>query len=335
MSHIRKIFLSFLLCFSIISISLPIQSVTANAADSISFILLSQYKATADIGNEFYIIAITSNGKLPSWKSSNSSIASVNTYGEVTAKKAGTVTITAKITNAEASCKVTVNKTQITINKTSISIERSEALHLSASTSNQSQITWKSSKSSVATVDENGVVTGVKPGETMITANADGSTTACKVTVKQPTIKLSNTKIKLFRGQTAKLSATVSSNINPTWKTNKKSVALIDASGSITAVKHGSALITATVDGVSKTCEVVVEQPVIKLSSTELNLKKGSTASITASVSSGNIPVWSTSNPNIVTVDSSGTVTAVSVGRAYIYAAEDGIKIRCTVYITE
>jgi len=335
MSHIKKILLSILLCFILIIFSFPVQTTSAKTSSFIAFVVLSKYKATVDIGNEFHIIALTSTGKLPSWKSSNSKIASVNTYGKVTAKKSGTVTFTAKIKNAEASCKVTVNKTKISISKVSAYIERGKILNLSATTSNDSEVTWKSSKKSIATIDDKGTVTGIKPGETTILATADGSSTTCKIKVKSPTIKLNKTSITLSRGQTAKLSAFVSSGIIPTWKTNKVSVAVVDEFGTITAVKHGIATITVTVDGVSKNCDVVVEKPIITLSTLELRLKKGSTASIIATVSSGISPVWSSSNSKITTVDTTGKITALKNGTAYIYAAEDGVKVRCIIRVTE
>jgi uncharacterized protein YjdB len=335
MKHFKRILLSLFLCLSITIIFLPQKPASIEASSSFAFILLSKYSENVDIGDEFYIIAISSNGKLPTWKSSNSSIVSVNTFGKVTAKKAGSATITAKIRNAEASCNVTVYKTKITIHLSNTKIERGEILRLSASTSNNSAVTWKSSKKSVATVDERGMVTGMKPGETTITAMADGSSTTCQIKVAAPTIQLSKSKITLYRGQTAQLSATVSSGIALKWKTNKKSVAIVDSTGKITAVKHGSAIITATLDGVSKTCEVIVEQPVIKLASSELTLKKGDTKVITATVSSGNPVVWSTSNPNIATIDGTGRITALKKGRAYLYASEDGVKIRCIIYVTE
>ncbi|MHB8061131.1 MAG: Ig-like domain-containing protein, partial [Ruminiclostridium sp.] len=328
MSQTRKTLLSVLLCFILIIFSFPIQTISANTSSSISFIVLLKYNATVDIGNEFYVIAFTSNLKQPSWKSSNSTIASVNTYGKVTAKKSGTVTITAKIKNAEASCKVTVNKTKISISKVSASIERGGTLKLSATTSNNSAITWKSSKKSIATIDEHGTVTGIKPGETILTATADGSNATCKIKVKSPTIKLNKTSITLYRREKAKLSAEISSGISPTWKTNKKSVAIVDGSGTITAVKHGTATITATVDGVSKSCEVVVKKPIITLSSSELNLKKDATVTITATVSSNLSPVWSSSNSNVATADTTGKITALKKGTAYIYAAEDGVKVK-------
>lgn len=335
MSQIKKILLSILLCFILIIFSFPIQTISVEASSSISLVVLSKYKATVDIGNEFYIIAFTSTGKLSSWKSSDSKIASVNTYGKVTAKKSGTVTITAKIKDAEASCKVTVNKTKISISKVSASLERGETLNLSSTTSNGSLVTWKSSKKSIAMIDQNGTVTGFKPGETIISANADGSSTTCIITVKAPTIKLDKTSIKLYRGQTAKLSATVSSGVDPTWKSNKKSIAVVDGFGIITAVKNGTAIISATVDGVIKNCEVIVEKPIITLSSSELSLKKGNANTLTATVSSGNSPVWSSSNSNIATVYPAGKVIALRKGTAYIYAAEDGVKVRCILRVTE
>lgn len=328
-----KKFLFIILCFII----LPFPSFLPHTAkaSSLAFVVLSQYSANVNIGEEFYLIAVTSDLTLPTWKSSNSSIASVNTYGKVTAKKAGTAVITAKIKNGEASCRVTVNKTKITISQTNASIERNETLTLTATTSNHSSVTWKSSKKSIATIDEKGVITGLKPGETTITANADGSSVTCKLTVKLPSIKLSKTSIKLYRGNTYQLTATVSSGVRPTWKSNKKSVVIVDENGGITAIKHGTATITATVDGVEKRCEVIVEQPTIKISQTELTLKEGGTAALTASVSSGNPAVWSTSNVNVVTISETGTVTAVKKGKAYVYASEDGVKIRCTINVTK
>lgn len=335
MSHFKKIIVSIFLSLALILVSLPYQTLSAKASDSLTFVILSSYHTTVSIGDEFYIIALTSNGKQPTFKSSDSKIASVGTYGKVIAKKFGTVTITAKIKNAEASCRVTVKKTRLAISKEKSSIERGETLKLTATTSNNSRVTWKSSKKSVAIVTVTGTVIGLKPSETMITATANGTSKSFNITVKSPVVNLSKKKIKLFRTQSVNLSATTSSCISPTWKTNKKTVAIVDQSGTITALKHGTAVITATLDGVSKSCEVVVIQPTVTLNTEELCLKKGQTASLTATVSSGNQPDWSSSNPNIAVVDSIGNITACGKGKAYIYATEDGIKARCSIHITE
>ncbi len=334
MKKITKILLTLVLCFSFVNFSIPIQEASALTSD-LSFIILSQYKANLDIGAELYIVAVSSTGKSVTWKSSDSKIASVNTYGVITAKKAGTAIITAKIKNAEASCQVVVNKTKVSMNKEKASIEHGETLFLSATTSNNSPVTWKSSKKSIATVDEYGKVTGIKPGETTITATANGTSAICQVTVKLPSVQLNKTSATLYRGKTLQLKATISSSAKPTWKTNKTSVALVDATGTVTAIKHGIAIITATVDGVTQTCEITVQKPEITLSSTETTLKKGGSSTLTASVSSGNPPTWTSSNSNIVSVNAHGDIKALQKGKAYIYAAEDGTKVRCTVTVTE
>ncbi len=329
-----KVLLSLILSLTILGFFAPTQGVFALTSD-FAFIILSQYKTTADIGDQLRIAAVSSTGKSVTWKSSDSKIASVNTYGVVTAKKAGIAMITAKIKNAEASCQVTVNKTKVSISKGTASIEHGETLQLSASTSNSSPVTWKSSKKSIATVDEYGKVTGLKPGETTITASADGTSATCQVTVKLPTVRLKQTSATLYRGQTLQLSATVSSSIKPTWKTNKSSVALVDATGTVTAIKHGTAIITATVDGVTQTCEITVQKPEITLSSTELTLKKGDSATLLATVSSKNRPTWTSSNSNVISVNAYGDIKALQKGKSYIYAAEDGTKVRCAVTVTQ
>ncbi len=335
MSHLKKFIVSILLCIPLLITTIPTPTVLAGSSDTFAFVILSQYTATADIGNEIYLLAITSNGKMASWKSSDSKIASVNTYGVVTAKKSGTVKITAKISKAEASCLVTVNKTQLTLSSASASIEHGETIKLSAKSSNGSKITWKSSKKSIAAIDDNGTVTGLKPGETMITAKADDTTVTCKVKVKSPVVKLNKTSVDLFRNHTVQLTASVSSGIAPVWKTNKKSVAVVDETGTVTGIKNGTAIISAVIDGVVKNCTVTVRKPDITLSQEELTLKTGGAAQLSASVSSKNQPTWSTSNTNVLTVTSDGKITALKKGTAYVYASEDGTKVKCTVKVTE
>ena len=186
------------------------------------------------------------------------SVASVNTYGRVTAKKAGTCTITGKVAGGEASCKITVTKTIITLSTASITMENGAQVTLKGQTSNRSPISWKSQKSSVAEIDENGKISAKKPGETTITAKADGTKKTCHVTVKKPKVTLNYTSASLSRNQTLLLTAKVSSGKKATWKSQKKSVATVNSRGKVTAIKRGTTKIRASIDGVTKECTITV-----------------------------------------------------------------------------
>ncbi|MBO5073042.1 MAG: Ig-like domain-containing protein, partial [Eubacterium sp.] len=114
----------------------------------------------------------------------------------------------------------------------------------------------------------------------------------------------------------------------------KKSIATVDAKGLVTAKKHGTATITATVDGVTKECEVTVVPPAISLSKTSVSLKKGRSLVLNAKVSSGIKPVWTSSKSSVASVNKEGKVTARKKGSCYIYAAEDGTKKGCHITVT-
>ena len=181
---IRRLFLSvFLTC----ALLLPQTSPARAAADDFPpFIVLSCYRASIPIDGEFLLAAVASNGKMPTFRSSKSSIASVNTYGVVTGKKSGTCTITAKIRRAEASCRVTVEKSVVTISKSRLTLENGASAGLSATVSTGHDVKWRSSSSAVAGVDENGTVTARTKGKATITVKVDGVSRTCRVTVKAP-----------------------------------------------------------------------------------------------------------------------------------------------------
>ena len=209
---IKKILYILSVCLIMTTVN-PIPSPAAvHAKTKINFVLLSCYSKTIPIDGEFLLIAVTSNGEMPTFKSSSSSVASVNSYGVVTGKKAGNCKITAKVSGGEASCKVTVAASTIKISKTEASMENGSSLQLSASVSTGHDISWKCSPSSVAEVDDTGLVTAKKCGTATITAKADGVSATCKVTVKKPSLFLNCSDLKLYRNGTKKLLLKCSNN---------------------------------------------------------------------------------------------------------------------------
>lgn len=249
-------------CLIILSVCLftlqPAVTVRAASGDLPPVILLSHYHASIPIDGQFTLIAVCSNGTFARFSSSKSAIASVNTYGVVTGKKSGTCTITARIRGAEASCKVTVEKSTVTIDKSSISMENGTSVPLSATVSTGHDVVWKSSSSSVASVDENGIVTAKKCGTTTIRATADGVSASCRVTVRKPTLSLSHSRVILYQDDTFSLGVRCSSDRPLTFCSSSSATASVDENGQIYAHKKGNATITVKVDGVSRTCKVTV-----------------------------------------------------------------------------
>lgn len=309
-------------------------SISSSAASSNSWIFLNDYEETLKIHDTYQLFAFAYGKGDVTWKSSSSSVASVDTYGLVTAKKAGTAKITAKIRGAESVCVITVQKTTIRLNKTQVTLENGHSVQLTATTSNGTIPTYRSNKSSIAEIDETGKITAMKPGTSVITVKADGTTATCKVTVKQPTVQLNKSKVTLYRNQQIQLKATVSSGLKPTWKSSKSSVATVNEEGYVTAMKHGATTITVSIDGVKKTCQITVKQPTISLSASSIQLQAGNSIQLTASVSSGNTVVWSSSNSDIASISSKGKITAKKKGKATIYAKEDGVTVSCKVVVS-
>ncbi|MDE6480675.1 MAG: Ig-like domain-containing protein [Muribaculaceae bacterium] len=128
-----------------------------------------------------------------------------------------------------------------------------------------------------------------------------------------------------------------------TWTSSDAAVASVDDKGLVTAIKVGSADITATSsNGKSATCTVNVETNVIEVTSiildaTELNLTAGDTKKLVATVSPENATdksvVWSSDNEKVATVDEEGNVTAIAKGTAIITAEAHGFTATCQVTV--
>ena len=117
--------------------------------------------------------------------SSNKSVAAVSKSGKITAKKAGTATITVKCGNYKATCKITVKKGSLKItSKTAVSVKAKKTTAIKATATSKAKITYTSSNKKVATVSSKGVVKGVKKGKAVIYVSSNGITKKVTVTVK-------------------------------------------------------------------------------------------------------------------------------------------------------
>lgn len=147
-------------------------------------------KATLNIGKSLDLTAKMNPKESTdtlTWKSSNSKVVSVDKYGHITAKKAGTATITVTTSSKKkATCKVTVPGVTLKKTKATIKAKKSTTIAVKSTTVKGDKVkSYKSSNTKVATVTKKGKVTGKKKGTATITVTMkSGATATFKVTVK-------------------------------------------------------------------------------------------------------------------------------------------------------
>ena len=226
---------------------------------------------------------------------------------------------------------------------------------------------WSSSDNDVATVSY-GYITAIAEGTTTITASlvqtkADGTeveyTVECNLTVESADIPLegvgiSHKSVRLGGNETIQLStkymptnANVDAEGNKladmVWTSADSSIATVDsATGLVTGKKTGTTTITATGNGFSVTCQVVVndsdlvEAISLDKESVTLNLDEEDETQLMCIIQPETItaaPLWKSSNPSIAEVDQNGKVTAYRVGTTEITATLGDKSASCAVTI--
>ena len=300
--------------------------------------------------------------KTVTWKSDKPEIVEVDSNGNVTAKAAGTATITATADGKSASCKVTVNGQPATVpvqsvelNQTTLELKAGNTATLTATVNPESAtdktVTWTSDKPEIAAV-EGGTVTAKAEGTATITAKAGDKTATCTVTVTKAdvaveSVTLDKTSLDLKVGNNATLTATVSpegaTNKDVTWTSDNPEVAAVEG-GTVTAKAEGTAIITAKAGDKTATCTVTVakadvEVESVTLDKNSLDLKTGDNTTLTATVnpeSATNKDVtWTSDKPEIAAVEG-GTVTAKAEGTATITVTtvDGGKTATCKVTVT-
>lgn len=211
------------------------------------------------------------------------------------------------------------------------------------------RLVWSSSDGSVASVDEEGVVSGKSKGEAVITVTAvDGGYTAeCRVRVYQPVteLRMDNRSVTVDTGDDIQLTATIlpydADNKSIVWSSDNPDVADVNGKGVVTGVKAGQTVIRATSEdeGISDFCVVTVNQPVtgVSLSRSELSFGKiGDSEQLVASVQPADATNkelnWSSSDESVAIV-SNGRVLCSGYGSAIVYVTtvDGGYMASCVV----
>ena len=242
------------------------------------------------------------------WTSSDESVATVDATGMVVAVSAGEADITASVTDSEMSavCKVTVKVAakDITVPdnldvKLNDGNETTVEATVSPADATDVKVSYASTDEAVATVDKDGRVQVLQPGECDITTTLmqDGEkvtekTTHVKAFYEVESITLDSNEGKLTVGKSHTIKATVApeevaAETTIEWSSSNEKVATVDENGKVTAIAAGEATITATVGEKSANYEVTVEQPK-KVTTSNKTYKSSSSSNSSAAVTPSN-----------------------------------------------
>lgn len=298
------------------------------------------------------------------WETSDSSIAAITEVGLVSSRTPGDVALTASVggTTAVALARVIPNPpVSVSITPANSGIYPGQTVQLTTNIRDirnrdmrNMDVLWSSSEPNIASVSQDGLVTGKERGTVIITARTGrvkASATVNVFSVPAASVVVSAPSNTVTRG--AQLQATaVARDANGNvlagkvvgWSSSNPSVAQVNSSGLITGLAVGSTTINAVVDSKIGTLAVSV----IGANPTSMSIVPGSatiplgaTATLTAEVKDqgGNVMPgqsvsWSSASPSIATVNSLGLVTAIAAGTATIQATSGTLSAQATITVT-
>ncbi|OAS13906.1 discoidin domain-containing protein [Paenibacillus oryzisoli] len=219
----------------------------------------------------------------------------------------------------------------------------------------QSGATYRITNTAVATVNTNGVITGVAPGSTTLTVTFNGQSTTASVTVSSALANLNRIAFdsysySLQSGAIRSPYVTGYKNDNSTqilttgltYTSSNPAVASINSNGMVTGISPGVTTITAFYGSYTASASVNVTTTVSRIeadeSSINLEVNGSQYLQITAYDSQYNVndvtsnTSFTSSNSSVVTVSSNGYITALSAGSAIITATYNGLST--TIYVT-
>jgi len=295
------------------------------------------------------------------WRSTNTSVATVDENGIVTLKKSGltAIMVTSRIDSSiTAICNLEVTKsvTGVKLDKTTVDMFVGETFRITYTISpagaSNAQVTWSSSNTSVAAVDQSGLVSAKGVGTTvvMVKTKDGGFTAICTINVGRvaTAVKLDATSLVMNAGEYYFLEATLTP-ADTTEKTvqfesSDPKVAVVSKKGKVTAKQSGACVIMAkTKSGSMAYCAVTVMQGVtgLELSEDILEIAVGESyemeVEIKPKTASNKNVTWASSNEEVFTVDEDGEIEGIGGGVAVLTCtSEEGSFMDfCVVTVVE
>ncbi len=288
------------------------------------------------------------------WKSSNTSVAKVDSNGVVTAVGKGTANITVTTVGKNANnaaisktCVVTVEQTVTGVTVANISVVKGESVDkkVTVTPANANYIIgeWAIADETIAKIDSDGKVLGLKGGKTTISYILPEVTATATITVEQPVISITLTGMqgdKVTKGTVIQLTPVFNpvdtTNQAVAYKSSKPAVASVDAAGKVVALTSGTTVITATTVGKDKTnktvsasytLEVVTAPTAITLNSTsETIIKKGSftlVPTVTPADASDKTVKWVVTDTSGKVLDDADQILTITNGKVTAVGTND------------
>ena len=266
------------------------------------------------------------------WSTNDNDVININQQGYVYAKHAGTAVLTATKDNASVTCVIKVKALHPYFDHDSLDVYTLEPATLTVNDYGARTIEWKSKDPKIATV-ENGVIQGLKPGTTTISAKVGDDTLECKVKVKRKTFKISHKEATFYVGDEGQLGI---ENAYPDikWETSNAAVATV-ANGHIWTMSPGKATLKATSNGQTVKCVVTVKKRVPRLDQTKVTLLTDQKVvlNILDKANPEDVVQWSSNKKKIASVNEFGEVTGLKKGKAVITAKIGKKKYKATVTV--
>ena len=266
------------------------------------------------------------------WSTNDNDVININQQGYVYAKHAGTAVLTATKDNASVTCVIKVEALHPYFDHESLDVYTSEPATLTVNDYGARTIEWKSKDPKIATV-ENGVIQGLKPGTTTVSAKVGDDTLECKVKVKRKTFKISHKEATFYVGDEGQLGI---ENAYPDikWETSNAAVATV-ANGHIWTMSPGKATLKATSNGQTVKCVVTVKKRVPRLDQTKVTLLTDQKVvlNILDKANPEDVVQWSSNKKKIASVNEFGEVTGLKKGKAVITAKIGKKKYKATVTV--
>ncbi|MEP7343642.1 MAG: Ig-like domain-containing protein [Gemmatimonadaceae bacterium] len=307
-------------------------------------------------------------GRTIAYQSSNPSVATVNNAGSILAMAAGSTNLSAICDGHIVTVKLTVqNRTVASVNIVPVapSVQQGSTATLVADVRDQlgqsmpsAVVTWTTQSPLIATVSPAGLVTAVTLGTAAVTATSGGISSHANVTVMSIAVvseSVSPTTSSLIVNGTTKLSATALGANGQSlpgavhsWSVTNSAVASVSALGVVTAIAKGTTTVKATSGGRNGLATITVSDPPparvdsVHLTVNSLTLLPGQTTQAVAATFdsagtalTGRAIVWSSAEPTLASVSSSGLITALAPGSVSISATSEGVSGLTTITVSQ